>query len=168
MAFPEPFPPWMIEQLHLVSDNLHMQNTGQTVLKLSLYKWDGAAWVENTLGRLDPTDHRWFTLTPLSILFPGQSRPAGESVLVVRAEEIKKGQSASWRMDNMHNAWLQMAAYAPAAGFSRSNACKLLGSYSLKPKTYGWGILTTFSLDPIDGHWEYWFDDVVLWPKPMP
>lgn len=160
-------PEWLRQQLHLATDNVHIQNTGQTPISLSLYKWDGKTWAEQSLGDLATSDTMWITLTPLSAIFPWQTRPTGESVLVVRAVEPQEGQSVIWRVDNIHNLWLNAVVYGPSACFSRNAACKLVGTYGHKPRTYGWGLLTTFSLEPIDAHWEYWFDEEVL-RKPMP
>lgn len=160
-------PDWILEQLHLATDNVHIQNTSQNPITLSLYEWDGKTWAEQQLGDLAKSETMWITLTPLSAVFPWQTRPTGESVLVVRVAKPQEGQSTFWRVDNVHHLWLHTGVYSPRACFSRNAGCKVLGTYHIKPQTYAWHWITPDCLEPIEAHWEYWFDYPVL-RKPMP
>jgi hypothetical protein len=160
-------PDWLAEQLHLATDNVHVQNIGELSISLSLFTSDGkGSWDEEQLAVLKTNDHRWITLNEHTLVFLGQTHPAGAGVLVVRPIEPRKGKSISWRVDNMHSALpLKAAVYEPRDGFSRIGAnSQQLWTGWLMPQTYGWGILCTFSLEPIMAHWEYWFDPIL--PSP--
>ena len=167
MTVPKRVREWMLEQLHLTTDNLHIHNMGQSVLLLSLYTWNSRSWDEKSIGKLEPTDHQWITLSPLSAVFPWQQRPTGESVLVVRVDEeslpeIRPDLASLWRVDNVHNLPLQMAIYEPSNSFSRNAPNKLWYT-----KTLGKGNQDTGMLQLGDTHWEYWFEDEIL-RKPLP
>lgn len=171
---PEQVSNWMLKQLHLTTDNLHIRNHGfqQHVLSLFLYESDGKnGWIEKSLGKLKPDEQRWITLKPLSFSLAGAPPLPGESVLVVRTSEVlKKNQIASWRISNVdYSNVLYKAMYKPSKSFSRKDSIKPLWISSLKPRT-------TYDLDGLgffgriiqpDAHWEYWFNDLLI-PNPLP
>ncbi len=171
MTIPPDVRQWLIDQLHLKTDNMHIQNLGQATIGLHLYTTDGkGGWTEAFLAELAVGDHRWIGLKALSqLLVLGTTRPAGETVLVVRALEQMKGKVPAWRIDNVHTSWpIQAMACAPEDGFSYTGAYTLLTSGAIKPQTHEHHFLSTGKTEPIDGHWEYWFDSPLINPEVLP
>jgi len=158
---------WLRHRLRLLTDNVFLYNITSNPINLSLYEWDGKNWKDQPITLLKQHDSAWVTLKPLGYgtgtILGQEPQIVGQSILIVRPNEIQKGKCTFWRVDNISQMPLYAAVFSGALSCSRTSECQLLWSCYAPPKKSITGNLTIgLDCDPVDAHWEYWFHDPLI------